>query len=504
MATTSATVKPIKTNEPKIAKNDILGEKTQQQQQTILPLVSSLNARGDRALRGRTFEQDAATGDGTSTSTTEKRKAPNWSRFVGTKGDFLTKADQDVLSQYEKQPNDSVQELLDTENNGEQYALTMFKALRNITETKVTEYVLELMEDFLAPDLSGRIVYFENEKGKLPDLTPLIRNLESDSFYVRDKSSSLLALFLSLHCEDELDSLNAYLTWSCEQLRHHKSNSNHSSLRAAVFSLTVALTHPICRIEFQKHSGVKLMQVYLQNSQSKNTQLIYEVTLCLWLCSLTPECVVDIGYQCVLDLCQLIADNRKEKIVRVALSTLRTVVLTQPNRMKELGEWLSAADLSRTLEQLHLARISDPDIVNDVEALRQALQNNLRDMTSFEIYRHEVHSGKLKWGIAHEEKFWRENARETEKDDFQCIRDLVVLLDKPKEDPEDMTLAIACSDLGYFSQFYPNGKALLATLGAKAKVMGLLEHRDRDVQKAALVCVSKMLVTQWEFLNMSS
>jgi len=478
-----------KDNQAKVPKNAVVPV----QQQQLLPVASSLNARGDRALRRHALE-----GEGSE----EKRKAPNWSRFVGTKGDFLTKEDQEVISQYERQPNDSVQELLDTENNGEQYALTLFKALRNITETKVTEYVLELMEDFLAPDLSGRIVYFE-VNDRLPDLAPLIRNLESDSGFVRDKASSLLALFLSIHADHEKESLDAYLTWCVEQLRHHKNNPNHSSLRAAVFSLTVALVHPTCRIAFSRHSGVKLIQVYLNNASSKNTQLVYEVTFCLWLCALQKESVGEIGFQCVLDLCQLVSDNRKEKIVRVALATLRAIVSNQPERKKELAEWLSASELQRTLEQMHLSRITDPDMVNDVDALRNNLSHDFREMTNFEIYCHEVRSGKLKWGITHEEKFWRENAKAAEKDDFQAIKELIALLDKPKEDPEDLTLAIACSDLGYFSQFYPNGRTILATMGAKSKVMGLLDHRDRDIQKAALVCISKMLVTQWEFLNLS-
>jgi V-type H+-transporting ATPase subunit H len=474
-------------NEPKVSKDAVL------EQKPLTPVESSLNARGDRALRRMSIDETQE----------EKRKAPNWSRFVGTKGDFLTRQDQDIISQYEKQPNETVQELLDTESNGDQYAATLFKALRNITETKVTEYVLELVEDFLSADVAGRIVYFEND-GKLPDLAPLVRNLESDSGHVRDKASSILALFLSIHAAKEQETVDAYATWAVEQLRHHKNNPNHSSLRAAVFSLTVALVHPTVRVAFQKHSGVKLMQVYLNNASSKNAQLVYEVTLCLWLCSLSPECVGDIGFQCVLDLCQLVADDRKEKIVRVALATLRTVVTSQPLRQKELGEWVSASELQRTLEKMHLARITDPDMVSDVEALRQALANNFRELTSFEVYCHEVKSGKLKWGAAHVEKFWRENARQTEHDDFKVIKEVIALLDKPKEDPEDLSLAIACSDLGYFTQFYPNGRSILNTLGAKPKVMGLLEHKDREVQKAALVCISKMLVTQWEFLNIAS
>lgn len=79
-------------------------------------LQSTLNSRGDRVLRHQTDFSDEP-----------KRKAPNWSRFVGSKGEFLNRQDQDVISQYERQPNDSVQELLDTEKNGNAYANTLFK-----------------------------------------------------------------------------------------------------------------------------------------------------------------------------------------------------------------------------------------------------------------------------------------------------------------------------------------------------------------------------------------
>ena len=486
----ASTFKP-RTNESKITATDAIAPQ-------LSPHVSALNARAERALRHQ-FDNMAE----------EKRKAPNWARFVGTKGEFLNREDQEVITLYERQPNDSVQELLDTENNGEQYAFALFKALKNITETKVTEYVLELIEDFLAPDFCGRIVYFE-QNGHLPDLSPLIRNLESDSQFIRDRTSSLLALILSIEAEKEQDSLDAYITWSCEQLRAHKGNPNHSSVRAAVFSLSIALSHPHIRLCFHKHGGTKFLLLYLNSAASKhspsatgmNTQLVYEVTLCLWLMSLTSEAVADFGFQCVMDLSQLISDNRKEKIVRVALATLRSIVLSQPAREKELGEWLSASELNKTLEQLQITRINDPDVLSDVETLRHKA-NNYRELTSFELYQHEVHSGTLKWGACHQEKFWKENVKFTEKEDFKTIKELIALLDKPKEDPEDLTLAIACSDLGYFCQYFPNGRAILSTLGAKSKVMGLLEHRDRDVQKAALVCVSKMLVTQWEFLNFS-
>ena len=39
---------------------------------------------------------------------------------------------------------------------------------------------------------------------------------------------------------------------------------------------------------------------------------------------------------------------------------------------------------------------------------------------------------------------------------------------------------------------------------AKAVVMGLLGHPDRAVQKEALLCCSKMMVVNWEFIERST
>ena len=50
-------------------------------------------------------------------------------------------------------------------------------------------------------------------------------------------------------------------------------------------------------------------------------------------------------------------------------------------------------------------------------------------------------------------------------------------------------------------RFYPNGKAVIKHLGAKDQIMALIDHEDPEIQRHALQCVSKILVTNWEFVN---
>jgi hypothetical protein len=58
--------------------------------------------------------------------------------------------------------------------------------------------------------------------------------------------------------------------------------------------------------------------------------------------------------------------------------------------------------------------------------------------------------------------------------------------------------AIACFDIGEFVRHYPNGKHIARRLGARDVVMGLIEHEDTKVQRQALLCISKMLVQNWQ------
>lgn len=59
----------------------------------------------------------------------------------------------------------------------------------------------------------------------------------------------------------------------------------------------------------------------------------------------------------------------------------------------------------------------------------EVLHNSLTILTSLEKYLKELASGQLIPGPIHSEKFWRENARFFENDQFLNVRKLVDLLD---------------------------------------------------------------------------
>ena len=103
------------------------------------------------------------------------------------------------------------------------------------------EYTLELLDDFIAPDVTTRTGFFVEEviPGQFQiDLQPLIRNLESDSEFIREKASILIAMFLSQSCEPK-DAVDAYMTWICEQLRAHRFVCTFLLVVFAVFRTSI-------------------------------------------------------------------------------------------------------------------------------------------------------------------------------------------------------------------------------------------------------------------------
>jgi V-type H+-transporting ATPase subunit H len=69
--------------------------------------------------------------------------------------------------------------------------------------------------------------------------------------------------------------------------------------------------------------------------------------------------------------------------------------------------------------------------------------------------------------------------------------------------PQVRTLAVACHDLGQFIMSHPQGRHIITDLRGKELVMRHLAHPDAQVQKQALLCIQKIMLTKdkLEFLQ---
>lgn len=165
----------------------------------------------------------------------------------------------------------------------------------------------------------------------------------------------------------------------------------------------------------------------------------------------------------------------------------------------KFNEEMINADLPKlfSIMDSRLEQWNDEEMTDDLKTIESRLQNDIKDLSSFEMYEKEVNSGELSWGVLHTEKFWRENFLKFEKEAFKTVKTLVSLL----ASDDKTTLEVACYDLGEFCRFHPNGKKVVQNFDGKPRLMVRMGHPDSLVAKQALLAVQKLMVTNWEFLS---
>ena len=73
--------------------------------------------------------------------------------------------------------------------------------------------------------------------------------------------------------------------------------------------------------------------------------------------------------------------------------------------------------LLKCIDQMKERQWTDPDFVEDLDALHRLLHDNFKDMSRWDVYLAEVESGNLEWGFLHTEKFFKEHAMKFEGPD---------------------------------------------------------------------------------------
>jgi V-type H+-transporting ATPase subunit H len=177
---------------------------------------------------------------------------------------------------------------------------------------------------------------------------------------------------------------------------------------------------------------------------------------------------------------------------------------TDPDMMEGTNRSVLLSVLPLVIEKFSVPSNRSCPLFADIDELRKILSANYHELTKWEVYLAELDSGMLKEGIVHTEQFFKSNARKMEgmDGDFCHVKSLIQLISR-REDDE--TVSMALFDLGEFVRHYPNGKSIVNRLGAKQVVMPLLQdHENDEIQRQALLCISKMLVNNWKAVVVSS
>merc|ERR1719427_1159933 len=154
--------------------------------------------------------------------------------------------------------------------------------------------------------------------------------------------------------------------------------------------------------------------------------------------------------------------------------------------------------LVAVVRKLKKEQWNDNDITVSLTMISNALQKDVKQMSSFEQYEKEIKTGHLQRGPVHSSAFWKANHKQFEKNDFALIKKLIELL-AVQDDHE--TVATALYDPGEFSRFYPKGRELLDTLHGRERILYHLSSDTPVVQEQALLALQKLLVKGWNTMG---
>jgi len=156
-------------------------------------------------------------------------------------------------------------------------------------------------------------------------------------------------------------------------------------------------------------------------------------------------------------------------------------------------------DILRPLEDYSQKQFADEDIVNDIKTLVDELSKSVVNLSTFDVYKKEINSGKLYWSPVHtSEKFWKENGHHFEENNYDLLQKLKNIL-TTSTDP--IVLSVAAFDIGEFARLHPRGRIILKQIDVKIALMKLMEHKDNEVKKNSLLAIQKLMVQNWEFLK---
>ncbi|KAL2756195.1 hypothetical protein ACRALDRAFT_1050482 [Sodiomyces alcalophilus JCM 7366] len=228
-------------------------------------------------------------------------------------------------------------------------------------------------------------------------------------------------------------------------------------------------------------------------------QLLYHVLLVLWQMSFEAGDIgddLDDEYDVIILYTQLLRLSQKEKTTRLIVSTLYNLLKANQTTL------LPTAVLARLpvhLQNITGRHVTDPDLTEDLQNLKDMLEEYARTKTTFDEYVAEVQSGHLRWSPPHRSQvFWAENSRKIiEHENGAIPRKLAEIMKKPW-DNDKQVLAIACNDIGALVREVPEKRGQLEKLGLKTRVMELMGEADENVRWESLRALGGWLKYSFE------
>ncbi|CAF4264988.1 unnamed protein product, partial [Rotaria sp. Silwood2] len=348
------------------------------------------------------------------------RQKPKWQSYF--QGQMITKDDYEFISNFDQLNLDGRSKLLLDPNARNQCAKTFLTLMSKLFKQQTLRYLLTLMDQCLREDKSRVEIFNTYAKMKKEQLWSYFFNMFSnqDQFVVY-QTSRIIAKLACWSVERMPSSdLSYYLAWLKEQLKPQ----GNEYLQSVCRSLQMMLRIEPYREAFVAIDGIpSIMQVL--NNATIGFQVQYQLIFCLWVLTFNRNIAAIMSkYTVIPRLSEILAETQKEKVTRMIVAFLRNL-LEKPESdkvMRDNAMTMIACRLVKPLELLSNKKFDDDDINDNVQLIKEKLEGNLADVTSFDEYAVEIRSGRLSWTPVHQmEKFWVENAAKLNESNFELL-----------------------------------------------------------------------------------
>lgn len=253
----------------------------------------------------------------------------------------------------------------------------------------------------------------------------------------------------------------------------------------------------IIKRAIQPNSTTKIVAA---NSNNLGIQLQYYSLLLIWLLTFDNKIAYDLTRQYLSDfltLLKLVKITIKEKISRLCIAIILQCCSKNFRGNKALiKNLLLLGNTLPILQSLSERKYSDDELRQDILTLKEILEDEYKELTSFDEYLAELDSGLLCWSPPHiDNGFWSANIENFKQQNWKLFRQLSnLLMDISKrneiknisEKQKKIIIEVALSDITHVVELLPDSVNILGEMNCKVVIMELLNHPDSRVKYEAL------------------
>lgn len=374
----------------------------------------------------------------------------------------------------EKQNRGKRSEIVANESNI--YADAIVDLLGRITRDDVVKYILSLFGEFALdiPSFTQRIL------SKDEAYQVLLKLLDKNDEQIYLLVIKILVLLFNIQPASQ-----TYVSTLFSHLAAKLLASPNVNLQdVAVQSYEILLQKKWYRSYFwQLNSRIVPTLLKVLKSSTGSLQLQYHTLLIFWLITFEKHIARELisEYEIVPMFLDIAKNSVKEKIIRVAVATLMNTVNLAPHFTISQLLSHSALPLVKTLSERKWA---DEELIEDLNSLDQTLQQTFDSMSTFDEYKSEILSKKLKWSPPHKsDLFWKDNVAKFKEIDWKMLKLLSEIVGTSQD---NVSLAVSCNDISQIISLLPESIKILEKAGTKLKIMELMNHGDSEVRYESL------------------